>query len=154
MGASRLHSPSHAAFSTSVKLSKSNPRAFSRSVMPCVNPVKVLLICSQMAMILLLNSSLVFQRCTKAATKAATAAIMASSGPSDTPNAPVIAPMPPCTVEKRAGSLDTAEKTVPTLEMVFPSTTSIGPRAAATSAIFAMVSLVCGSNWFSLSTSS
>ena len=149
-----MHSPSHAAFSTSVKLSKSNPRAFNRSVMPCVNPVKVLLICSQMAMILLLNSSLVFQRCTKAATRAATAAIMASNGPSDTPNAPVTAPIPLCTAENRAGSLDTAEKTVPTLEMVFPSTTSIGPRAAATSAIFAMVSLVCGSNWFSLSTSS
>ena len=114
--------------------------------MPCVNPVKVLLICSQMAMILLLNSSLVFQRCTKAATRAATAAIMASSGPNDTPNAPVMAPMPPCTAEKSAGSLDTAEKTVPTLEMVFPNAIRIGPRAAATSAIFAIVSLVCGSS--------
>ena len=55
MGANRLHSPSHAAFSTSVKLSKSNPRAFSRSVMPCVNPVKVLLICSQMAIVAFLT---------------------------------------------------------------------------------------------------
>ena len=105
-------------------------------------------------MMLFLNVSLVFQRCTKAAARAATAAITASSGLSDTPNAPVTAPIPLCTAEKRAGSLEMAEKTVPTLETVFPNAISIGPRAAATSAIFAMVSLVCGSNWFSLSTSS
>ena len=141
-----MHSPSHAAFTTSPKSSKSNPRALRRSVIPCVNSVNVPLICSQMLIILFLKSSFVCHRCTNAAAKSAITPTAAANPAVDTFKAPVTAENPFLMLPRILGIFAIACISVPTTEITFPIAISKGEIAATAKAIFTIVSFVCGSN--------
>ena len=75
-----LHSPSHMVFISWAISVKLIPRAASLSRTPSMNLETVPLIFSQVPMIASRNPSLVFQRCTKAATRTAITATMATTG--------------------------------------------------------------------------
>ena len=158
-GASRLQKPSHRAFSTSTMLSKSNPRAFSRSVIPAQNSCTLETMPSQIAVIASRNSSLVSHRCLNAATSVAMTATTASTGPATAAMALpmlVMLPVPPATFTPScAMPFARLEKPVmaePTVEVSFPIMTSMGPRAAASAATFTMVSFCASDRLFSQST--
>ena len=134
------------AFRTSVIFLKSKPRALSRSVIPWAKAWNLALIPSQIAMILLRNSSLFFQRFTKAATRTAITATTASTVPDTQPRATFSALKTPpdfftalVTFSTPLPSWANPFMAVPTLVTTVPSTTSSGPIAAAKAATFRMV---------------
>ena len=138
---------------------KSKPRALSRWVSWSQKPRTFSTIPFQMLVMAVRNSSLVFQRCMKAATSvpmtATTAITGAETPPSAAPSLPNSPVAPPTRVESSrmpfASELN-PRRAVPTVDMVFPSTMSSGPMAAARAATLRMVSLVLSSMLLSLST--
>ena len=138
---------------------KSKPSAFSRSVIPWAKAWNFALIPSQIAITLFRNSSLFFHRFTKAATRTAITATTAMTVPDTPPRATFSAlNTPPAfftaepTFRMPLPSLAKAFMPVPTVDIVFPSTTSSGPMAAASAATFRMVSFWASDMLFSLST--
>ena len=158
-GARKLQSPFQIADTTSLKFWKSNPNAFSLSVMPCAKPLNTDLILSQMAIMLFLKSSLVLHRCTKAATSTARIATTATTGaeipPIAAPTFPITPDKPPA-LETRlvilSPSLLNVCMATPTLDITVPSITRKGPKVATKSPTFTMTCLVPSSRLFSQST--
>ena len=101
---------------------------------------------------LFLKSSLVFQRCTKAATSTAITATTATTGAEILP---IAAPRVENAVFAPAiivGIFETNVIMLPIEEIVLPITIKSGPKAAAINPILIMVCFVAGSRAFSLST--
>ena len=158
-GASMLQKPSQIDFRTSTIFWKSNPRAFSLSVIACPNSSNFVLIPSQIPVIAARNSSLVSHRCLKAAASVATIATTARTGPATAPRAlpsDVIEPLLPAIFTPSFATPFVKDEkvfmVVPTVDMVLPSTIRSGPIAAARAAIFSMVSFCASLIPFSLST--
>lgn len=138
---------------------KSKPRALSRWVSWSQKPRTFSTIPFQMLVMAVRNSSLVFQRCIKAATSVPMTATTAMTGaempPRAAPSLPNSPVTPPTRVESSRMPLASElnpRRAVPTVDMVFPSTISSGPMAAARAATLRMVSLVLSSMLLSLST--
>ena len=147
-GARKLQSPFQMADTTSLKFWKSNPKAFSLSVMPCAKPLNTDLILSQIAIMLFLKSSLVLHRCTKAATSVPITATTATTGaeipPMAAPTFPMMPDTPPALLIRLVSlspSLLNACMATPTLDITVPSITRNGPNAAMKSPIFTMTCL-------------
>ena len=151
-GARISHRPCHIDFTKSPKSSKLKPKALSLSTIPEVRFSKIDLIFSQISVILFRKSSFVFQRCTNAATSTAIAATTATTGAEIPPIAALTAENAAFAFVRIAGIPDANCNSVPTVEMVLPTTIKRGPRAAATTAILTMVSFVAGDNALNLST--
>ena len=113
----------------------------------------------QMFVMAVRNSSLVFQRCIKAAISVPITATTAMTGaeipPRAAPSLPNSPVAPPTRVDSNRMPLASELKpfnAVPTVVMVLPSTMSSGPMAATRAATLRMVSLVLSSILLSLST--
>ena len=159
IGARKLQRPFQRADTTSLKFWKSNPNAFSLSVMPCAKPLNTDLILSQMAIMLFLKSSLVLHKCTKAAANTAITATTATTGaempPMAAPTFPMMPDTPPALLIRLVSfspSLLNACMATPTLDITVPSITRNGPKAATKSPILTMTCLVPSSRLFSQST--
>ena len=139
--------------------SKEMPNASSLDLIASTKPVKVFLICSQMARILLRNSSLFFHRLTKAAARTATTATTARTGAEIPPRAAPSLPSTPCApliaIFRFPIPFDSVTKpcmALPTVLIVVPMMMSSGPMAATRAAIRMMFCLVPSSMLLSLST--
>ena len=147
-----MQKPSQTAFSTSVIFLKSKPRAFRRSVIPWANAWNFAFRPSQIAVTLLRKSSLVFQRCTKAATRTAITATTAPIGLVSAAKAFLSTPPNPPTFFITFATEAKPFMAEPTVDTVLPSTTRSGPIAAARAATFRMVFFCASLMLFSLST--
>ena len=159
IGARIVHKPSHTVLINAAISEKLIPRAESRSLTPSTNPLTAVLILSHVLMIASRNPSLVFHKCTNAATRTAITATTARTGAETPPRAAPSFPMIPWAPETAVFSFPKAPASftkpcmaIPIFEIHVPRITRNGPRAATKSPTFRMAFLWLSDMPFSLST--
>ena len=143
-GARRLQKPFQIALSVFVMSVMLIPREANRSFTSSTKPVKMPLICVQIAVIAFRKPSFVSHRCLNAATRTATTATIARIGAAAANMDPLSAPVAPEAAERAPESLPIPAVIAPIVETALPTRTRTGPIAAAIAAIFMIICCCSG----------